>query len=79
MALLVVLPFVGRGALIESHDDIRAQLFLHLDGFFGGEAVGRAVDVAFEGDPVFIDLAHIGQGENLETARIGQHRAAAIA
>ncbi len=47
------------GALVERHDDVRAKLFLYGDGTCGGEAVGRAVDVAFEGDPVRIHLACI--------------------
>jgi hypothetical protein len=49
------------------------QVFLDGDGFFGGEAVLRAVDVALEGHAILIDLAVIAQGEDLETARVSQH------
>ena len=58
---LVVGPVVRRRAFIKGHDDIRAELFLDFDRFFGGEAVHRAVDVAFKGDPIFVDLAHLCQ------------------
>ena len=73
MARSLVGAVVGRGAFIEGHDDIGAQLFLDVDGFFGGKAVGRAVDVALKGHAVLIDLAHLGQRKDLKPARIGQH------
>ncbi len=63
---------VGVGALVEGHDDIRPQVLLDGDGFFGGEAVSGAVDMTLEGDPVVVDLAGLGQREDLEAARIGQ-------
>ena len=72
---LAISMVVGVGALVEGHDDIGAQVLLDVDGFFGGEAVDRAVDVALEGDTVVVDLTGLGQAEYLETARIGQHRA----
>ncbi len=64
---------VGIRAFIKSHDDIGSQVLLDGDGFFGGEAVGGPIDMAFEGDPVVIDLASLCQREDLVSARIGQH------
>ena len=34
-----------------------------------------AVDVRAERDAVWVDLAHLGQAEDLEAARVGEHRA----
>ncbi len=68
----VVLAVIRRGTFIESHDDIRPQVFLDCNGFLGGQAMRRTVDVALKGYPFLIYLAHLGQGENLEASRIGQ-------
>ncbi len=70
---LAVCMVIGVGAFVESHDDIRAQVFLDLDGFFGSKTVGGAVNVALEGDAIVVNFTGLGQGEHLVTARIGQH------
>ena len=49
------------GVTFKSHDDIRAEQLLDLNGFFGREAVHGAVNVTFESHAVVVDLAHFGQ------------------
>ena len=68
-----VFVVVGIGALVECHDDIRAEVLLDPDGALGREAVRRAIDVTLEGHAFIIDLAGLGKREDLETARIGEH------
>ena len=73
--LLVVLPIERLGALVQAHDDIGAQRLLAGDGALRGEAMHAAVDVRAEGHAVRVELAHQRQAEDLEAARIGEHRA----
>ena len=69
----VVLRRIGR-ALIELHDDIRAQLLLDLHVRFGGPANLRAIVDRLEREPIFIELQRIGERKNLEPAAIGEDR-----
>ena len=64
---------IGVRTFVKGHDDIRAQILLDLDGFFGCEAVRGAVDVTLEGDTFVVNFAGLSKREDLETARIGQH------
>ena len=57
-------------ALVEDHDDVRAERNLHSDGVLGGEEVLCAVEVRAELDAVGRDLSELGQGENLEAAGV---------
>ncbi len=57
------------GAFVECHDDVCAEVFLDRNGFFGREAVCRAVNVTLEGHAVIVDLAGLRQGKDLKAAR----------
>ena len=48
-------------ALIESHDNICAQVFLDLDGFFGRKAMSGAIDMALEGHAIVVYLPGFSQ------------------
>ena len=61
--------------LIEHHDDVGAEGILHGHAALGVEANKFAVDVAFEGDAVVVDLVEVGEGEDLESAAVGEDRA----
>jgi hypothetical protein len=61
------------GALVECHDDVRAEVLLDRDGLLRCEAVRRTVDMALEGYTVVVDLAGLRQGKDLKPARVGQH------
>jgi hypothetical protein len=61
-------------AFVKCHDDISAKVFLDRDGALGGQAFHGSVDVRFKSDAIRVNLARIRQREDLETARIGQHR-----
>ena len=62
-------------ALVELHRDVGADAVgLDLDRAFGRQDVFGAVDVAGEGDGLFLDLGDAGQGHDLEAAAVGQDR-----
>ncbi len=61
-------------ALIERHDDVRAQADLRLDGALRAEEVRRAVEMRAKCNPFLVDFAKLVQAENLEAAGIGQDR-----
>lgn len=65
---------VGIGALVERHDDVRAEVLLNGNGLLGGEAMRRAVNVTLERHAVIVDLAGLRQREDLKAARVGEHR-----
>ena len=73
-----VVVIVGRGALVEHHDDVGPQIFLDGDAAFRGEAVVGAVEVALEGNAVGVDGARIAQAEHLEAAAVGQDGAGPV-
>ncbi len=68
----VVRVVVRIGALVEADDDVGPQVLLDGDGFFRRETMGRTVQVGAEGDAVGVDLASLGEAEDLETAGIGE-------
>ena len=67
---LVVCAVVRWRALIQSHDDVCAKIFLHRDAMFRGEAVLAAVNMRAEGHAVRIDFADVAQRKDLEAARV---------
>ncbi len=73
--LLVVGPVMRLGALVEHHDDIRPEVLLGGDDQLGREAVRRTVEVRLEGDTVVVDLATVGEREDLEAAEVREQRA----
>ena len=64
-----------RRAVVEGHDDVRAELMLDVDGELRREKVRGAVDVGLEGDAVVGDLAQVAEAEHLKAAGVGEHRA----
>ncbi len=62
------------GALVKYHDNIGAQVFLHLHGYFRCKNHGAAVHRRLEFHPFFTDFAHLAQGKHLKTAGIGENR-----
>ncbi len=72
--LLDIVAVGGIRTFIESHDNVRTQVFLDLDGTFGGQAFHGTVNMRFESHPIFVNFSHICKGENLKAARVGQHR-----
>ena len=71
---LYLIPMVGIGTLIESHDDVRAQIPLDLHGAAGRQSSRAAVQMAAEGDAVGVNPVDFAQAEYLESAGIGQER-----
>ena len=61
--------------MVKLHCHVRAQGPLDLDGALGGDRPEAAVDVAAELDAVLGDLAQGLEGEDLEAAGVGEHRA----
>ena len=61
-----------RHALVERHDDVRAERHLHLHRNFGRKEFLRAVDMRAEGHAVFGDLSQVAETEYLETAAVRQ-------
>ena len=70
----VVGPIERLRAFIQAHDDVGAQVFLAGDGALRREAVQAAVDVRAERHAVGVNFSHLCQTEDLEAARVGQHR-----
>ena len=66
---------IGGRAIVEGHDDVGAEVVLDAHRFLRGEADHGAVDVAFKGDAVAVEVAQLGKGEDLEAAGVGQHGA----
>lgn len=64
---------VGVGTFVERHDDVGAEVLLNGDGFFGREAMRRAVYVTLEGHAVVVNFAGLRERENLKAARVGEH------
>ncbi len=69
----VLVSRIGR-ALIEDHDDIRAQVTLDLHGLFWPHEHLGAIDRRGEVDALLLDLAHRPQTEHLKTTGIGKDR-----
>jgi hypothetical protein len=71
----------GRGlgrrgrAHVEDHHHVGADGRLHLDRALGGEDVGSPVHVASEARALLGDDPVVGEGEDLEPARVGEDRA----
>ena len=61
--------------VVERHRDVGAQRPLDLDRALGREGAEAAVDVARELDAVLRDPAQTLEGEHLEAAGVGEHRA----
>ena len=70
---------VHRRTLVENHDDVAAQHFLDVHGFFRPKEDFAAIGRCSEGDALFGDLASMGQREDLEAAGIGEDGAAPFA
>ncbi len=69
--------FIGRvrGAFVENHHDVRAQITLDLHRLFRAHEHFGAVDRRSEGHALLLDLAHRAQAEHLKTTGVGQNRA----
>ena len=50
---------VGVGTFVERHDDVCAEILLNRNGFFGREAMRRAVDVTLECHAVVVNFARV--------------------
>ncbi len=61
--------------LVEGDRDVRAERLLDADRDLGREAVGRAVEVAAERDPIVVHDAQVAERDDLEAAGIGEDRA----
>lgn len=62
------------GALVERHDNIRAEIALDLHHAFGRENVPRTVNVRLELNAVLADAPQPGQAEHLKAAAVRQQR-----
>src|SRR6516164_4253907 len=62
----------GRGALVESHDDVCAELLLNLDRSLGRQLVERAIEVRSKLRAVVGDGALCRQAEDLKPAAVGE-------
>ena len=62
-----------RRAVVEGHDDVRAQLVLHPHRQLGREVHLRAVEVRAEPHAVVGDPARVGHREHLKAPRVGEH------
>jgi hypothetical protein len=60
---------------IQRHADVDPQLTLDLNRSFRREEVLRTVEVRFERNALFGDLAHVGKAHHLIAAGVGQDRA----
>ena len=65
----------GRGALVEDHYHVRAQVTLNLHRLFRAHEHLGTIDRRSEGHALFLDLAHGAQAEYLETTGVGEDRA----
>ena len=65
----------SRHALVQHHHDVAADRHLRLDAALGAEQNPRSIDVAFERGAVLGHGARVGERENLESARVGEHGA----
>ena len=66
--------FDGR-ALVERHDDVRAERLLDLDRALRGEEPPAPVEVRLEAGALLGDLPALGEAVDLEAARVGEERA----
>ncbi|MNJ59262.1 hypothetical protein D3C77_549360 [compost metagenome] len=68
--------FVGRvrGAFVEDHHHIGAQVTLHLHRLFRAHEHLGTIDRRGEGHALFLDLAHGTQAEHLEATGVGEDR-----
>ena len=71
-----VLPVLeGRRTLVEGHRDGRAEIGLDLHRLLRAHKDTATIDVAVEGNTLLLDLpSGTGQGEDLESAGVGQDR-----
>jgi len=63
------------GAFVEGHADVRAEGDLDVHGVFWGEHVAAAVEMGAELDAFVGDFAEFGEGEDLESAAVGEQAA----
>ena len=63
------------GALVKGHDDVGANLALHVHDGFRRKKVGASVDVRLEFDAFFADFAAVFEAVYLKSAAVGQHGA----
>ena len=70
--LLVVGIIERRGAFVQDHCYVWPQRLFNLHDPFRREIVLATVNMAAKGDAVIVQLALMGQAENLKAARIGQ-------
>ena len=59
-------------AFVQLHHNVGIEYGLDFHGDFGREEESVAVDRALEGTAFFSEFAHVGERENLKTARVGQ-------
>ena len=62
----------GCGAFVEGHDDVGTERVLHFHAAARIEVDHAAIDMAFEGDTGVVDLVDFSEGEDLETAAVGE-------
>jgi hypothetical protein len=61
------------GAFVKSHTNIGAESDLNIHGVFGREEVAAAIQVRPEADAFIGDFAEGAEGEDLESAGVGEH------
>ena len=62
-------------AFVEDHHDVASERKLDIDGAFGREHVGVAVEMRTEEDAFFRHLPESVETENLEASRVGEYGA----
>ena len=60
-------------ALVESHNDVRAEIFLHLHGLFGRKKVLAAVDIGGKLHARVGDFVELRQGKHLKAAAVREN------
>lgn len=70
----------GGRTFVKAHGNVGVELILDLDGLFGREEKGCAVDFVFEMDTIFGDvfLLVVGERKDLVATRIGENGAVPI-
>ena len=63
-----------RNALVERHDDVRAECALHLHRHLGREEFLRPVNMRAKRRPLLGDLAQIAEAEHLKSSAVREDR-----
>ncbi len=64
-----------RWTFVEDHGDVRPEIFLDLNGFFGCQFEQVSIDVRPKHGRLVGDLSQVGEAVDLEPATVGENRA----